>query len=89
MAKECGHTYGTAPDAELEAFLKALIETLIPLLEPCCAEVLRRAELLNQSTPVIARELNLSEQIVEKRLSEGRGDLLELILLTLQQPLEE
>ena len=80
---------GGFEDTELEAFLKEFLGTLIPLLKPHHAEVVRRAELLNQPTPVIARELTLSEQVVEKRLSEGRNDLLELVLLTLQQPVAE
>lgn len=80
---------GGFDEAELEALLRELLGTLIPLLDPSRAEVVWRAELLDQPAPVIARELNLCEHDVKKHLREGRGDLLGLILLTLQQSLEE
>ena len=60
-------------DAELEAALREFW----------------RAEILDQPAPVIAREMNLREQTVIERLQAGRRDLLQLVVLTLHQPVEE
>ncbi len=76
-------------DAELEAALREFIGALIKLLEPRYAEVVWRAEILDQPAPVIAREMNLREQTVIERLQAGRRDLLQLVVLTLHQPVEE
>tara|TARA_R110002110_G_scaffold85816_5_gene223952 strand:+ start:6144 stop:6485 length:342 start_codon:yes stop_codon:yes gene_type:complete len=76
-------------DGELKEILRAFIGTLIELLDPRDAEVVRRAEILGQTPSQIADELNLSEQVVASRLLTGRRTLLHLVLLTLQSHLRE
>ena len=71
-------------DAELEAILREFIGTLIGLLQPRQAEVVWRAEVLDQRPPEIAQEMKLSERTVAKRLVAGRRALLHLVMLTLQ-----
>lgn len=76
-------------DGELKEILRAFIGTLIELLDPRDAEVVRRAEILGQTPSQIADELNLSEQVVASRLLTGRRCLLHLVMLTLQPHLQE
>ncbi|MEC5292877.1 sigma factor-like helix-turn-helix DNA-binding protein [Aurantimonas sp. C2-6-R+9] len=73
-------------EADLEADLREFVETLIDLLDPACAEVVRRAELLDQPPAKIAHEMGLSERTVASRLEVGRRALLYLVMLTLQPP---
>lgn len=80
---------GGFDDAEMEAILRELIGTLIGLLPSRHAEVVWRAEILDQTSPEIALEMNLSERTVTERLRAGRRALLHLVMLTLHQPLEE
>ncbi|MAD37080.1 MAG: hypothetical protein CMO30_17640 [Tistrella sp.] len=75
-------------DAELEAILREFIGTLIGLLQPHCAEVVWRAEILDQTPPEIAQEMKLSERTVTERLRAGRSALLHLVMMTLQPPSE-
>lgn len=75
-------------DAELEAILREFIGTLIGLLQPHYAEVVWRAEILDQTPPEIAQEMNLSERKVTERLRAGRRALLHLVMMTLQPPSE-
>lgn len=71
-------------EADLEADLREFVETLIELLDPAYAEVVRRAELLDQPPAKIAHEMGLSERTVVSRLRAGRRALLYLVMLTLQ-----
>lgn len=73
-------------DRELEAVVRELVESLVVTLPPADAEVLRRAEILGQSTPAIARALGLDEATVETRLWAGRRRLLSRLALTLSGP---
>ena len=75
-------------DAELEAILREFIGTLIGLLQPHCAEVVWRAEILDQTPPEIAQEMKLSERTVTERLRADRSALLHLVMMTLQPPSE-
>lgn len=75
-------------DAELEAILREFIGALIGLLQPRHAEVVWRAEVLDQTPPEIAQEMKLSERTVTERLRAGRRALLHLVMLTLQPPSE-
>ena len=76
-------------DGELKEILREFIGTLIELLEPHYAEVVRRAEILDQPPSEIADEMNLSEWEVASRLQAGRRTLLHLVMLTLQPDLQE
>lgn len=76
-------------DGELKEILWEFIGTLIGLLHPHYAEVVRRAEILDQPPSEIADEMNLSEREVASRLQEGRRALLHLVMLTLQPHLQE
>ena len=69
--------------------MRELIGTLIGLLHSRHAEVVWRAEILDQTSPEIALEMNLSERAVTKRLRAGRRALLHLVMLTLHQPPKE
>lgn len=73
-------------EADLEADLRQFVETLIDLLDPLYAEVVRRAELLDQPPAKIAHEMGASERTVASRLGAGRRALLYLVMLTLQPP---
>ncbi|MAN61132.1 MAG: hypothetical protein CMI60_04210 [Parvibaculum sp.] len=88
-----GHSGPINPDdfdeRELKEILHELIGTLIELLDPRYAEVVKRAEILDQPSCQIADEMNLSEQEVAIRLQAGRRALLHLVLLTLQPHLQE
>ena len=75
-------------DAELEAILREFIGTLIGLLQPHYAEVVWRAEILDQTPPEIAQEMNLSKRKVTERLRAGRRALLHLVMMTLEPPSE-
>lgn len=76
-------------DNELKEILRAFIGTLIELLDPRYAEVVRRAEISGQTPSQIADELNLGEQEVASRLLTGRRTLLHLVMLTLHPPHQE
>lgn len=75
-------------DAELETILREFIGTLIGLLQPHYAEVVWRAEILDQTPPEIAQEMKLSERTVTERLRAGRRALLHFVMMTLQPPSE-
>ena len=79
---------GGLNDAELEAVLREFIGTLIGLLQPQYAELVWRAEILDQTPPEIAQEMKLSERTVTERLRAGRRALLHFVMLTLQPPSE-
>lgn len=76
-------------DAALSAALKEFIGTLIERLDPHYAEVVWRAEILDQPNLMITQEMDLSERTVAERLRTGRRNLLQLILLTLEQTTED
>lgn len=71
---------------ELEASLRRFLETIIGLIDPDPAEVVWRAEILNQTTPVIASEMNLDEETAIARLRAGRRTLRDLVMLALTPP---
>lgn len=75
-------------DAELEAILREFIGTLIGLLQPRYAEVVWRAEILDQIPSEIAQEMKLRERTVTERLRAGRRALLHLVMITLKPPSE-
>lgn len=77
---------GIGDEPELEAALQEVIVSMIDLLEHRYAELVWRAEILDQTPREIAREMKLSEEDVSERLKTGRGALLNLVLLTLQPP---
>ena len=71
-------------DWDLECALLDLVNELIPLLDRRYADVLWRAEILDQSLDEIAKEMELGKQTITSRLRKGRRELVGLILLTLQ-----
>tara|TARA_R110000787_G_scaffold30556_9_gene81881 strand:+ start:364 stop:870 length:507 start_codon:yes stop_codon:yes gene_type:complete len=90
---EGGYSGPTDPDGfdngQLKETLREFIGTLIELLDPRYAEVVRRAEILDQPPSEIADEMNLSEREVATRLQAGRRALLHLVMLTVQPDLQE
>jgi len=80
---------GGFDDGELKEIMREFIGTIIGLLGPHYAEVVRRAEILDQPPFEIADEMNLSEREVASRLQAGRRALLHLVMLTLQTDLRE
>jgi DNA-directed RNA polymerase specialized sigma24 family protein len=76
-------------EAELETAIREFISGLISLLDPLYAEVVWRAEILDQPEQQIALKMNLSEPTVAECLQAGHSALLHLVMLTLQQSLEK
>ena len=70
-------------DCDLEASLRQFLEILIGMIDPEIAEVVWRAEILDQPTLTITYEMHIDEETVIARLRAGRRTLRDLIMLAL------
>lgn len=76
----------TIDDTEVDIILRAFLSPLITALPADEGEIIRRAEILGESSEAIGNALGLGRQAVAARLRRGRQSLRQLIIIALKSP---